>query len=184
MAEIVVVGDGPAGLSAALFLAKNGHDTTVYGTDETAMHFALLRNYLGVEEETGSAFQARARTQVERHGATLVEDRVTELRADDGRLALATEGGRQDGADYLVLATAKKGVELARQLGIETSEDGVDVDAEYRTRIDRVYAVGRLARPNRSQAIVSAGAGAVAALDILAREAGRDVTDWDSPEEG
>jgi thioredoxin reductase (NADPH) len=38
-----------------------------------------------------------------------------------------------------------------------------------------------VARPDRSQAIISAGAGAVAALDILSREAGRDVHDWDSP---
>jgi thioredoxin reductase len=44
-----------------------------------------------------------------------------------------------------------------------------------------VYVVGRLARPNRSQAIISAGAGAAAALDILSREAGEDVHDWDSP---
>ena len=181
MATIAVIGDGPAGLSAALFLAKNGHEVTVYGKDETAMHYALLRNYLGVEELTGSDFQARARDQVEQFGAVLVDDRVTDVRADDGRLVVATEGGRQDVVDHLVLAAAKKGVELAQQLGLETSADGVAVDTEYRTAVDRVYAVGRLARPRRSQAIVSAGAGAVAALDILAREAGGDVTDWDSP---
>jgi hypothetical protein len=34
---------------------------------------------------------------------------------------------------------------------------------------------------NRSQAIISAGAGAVAAVDILAREEGKDVQDWDTP---
>jgi hypothetical protein len=33
----------------------------------------------------------------------------------------------------------------------------------------------------RSQAIISAGDGARAALDILSREAGKDVRDWDSP---
>jgi thioredoxin reductase (NADPH) len=36
-------------------------------------------------------------------------------------------------------------------------------------------------RPKRSQAIISAGAGAVAALDILAREEGKDIQDWDTP---
>jgi hypothetical protein len=34
---------------------------------------------------------------------------------------------------------------------------------------------------NRSQAIISAGEGASAALDILSAEAGRDVLDYDSP---
>ena len=47
--------------------------------------------------------------------------------------------------------------------------------------MDRVYVVGRSARPKRSQAIISAGAGAAAALDVLSREAGEDVQDWDSP---
>ena len=41
--------------------------------------------------------------------------------------------------------------------------------------------VGRSTRPGRSQAIISAGDGARAALDILAREAGKDVQDWDTP---
>lgn len=184
MAEITVVGDGPAGLSAALFLAKNGHSVTVYGQDETAMHYALVRNYLGIDEIDGSDFQERARAQAERHGAELVHDRVTELRPEGDGFVVVTEEGREDAAAYVVLAAAKKGSALARQLGIATSGEGVEVDAEYRTSVDRVYAVGRLARPRRSQAIISAGAGAVAALDILSREAGEDVTDWDSPEDG
>jgi thioredoxin reductase (NADPH) len=178
-----VIGDGPAGLSAALFLAKNGQETTVYGQDETAMHYALLRNYLGIDEIDGSAFQERARAQVQRHGAELVDDRVTAVRREGDGFVIATEGGREDAVDYVVLAAAKKGGALAEGLGIEASAGGVDVDTEYRTSVDRVYAIGRLARPNRSQAIISAGAGAVAALDILSREAGGDVTDWDSPEE-
>lgn len=184
MASIAVVGDGPAGLSAALFLAKNEQDVTVYGQDETAMHYALLRNYLGIDEIAGTDFQEHARAQVRRHGADLVDDRLTDIGTDGGRFSISTEGGRDDTADYVVLAAAKKGSALAELLGIDASADGVDVDTEYRTSVDRVYAVGRLARPHRSQAIISAGAGAVAALDILSREAGKDVTDWDSPEDG
>jgi thioredoxin reductase (NADPH) len=181
MATVAVIGDGPAGLSAALLLAKNGQRVTVYGQDETAMHYALLHNYLGIDEIAGTEFQERARAQATGHGADLVDDRVTEIRADGGTFVVVTEGGREDAAEYVVLAAAKKGSALATSLGIDASGDGVDVDTEYRTPVDRVYAVGRLARPNRSQAIISAGAGAVAALDILSREAGEDVTDWDSP---
>ncbi len=182
MASVTIVGDGPAGLSAALFLAKNGHDATVYGQDGTAMHYALLRNYLGIDEEAGSDFQERARAQVTRHGGRLVDAKVTQVRIEEGQFVIITDDG-ESRSDYLVLAAAKTGTRLAEQLGIDTAADGVTVDTEYRTEVDGVYVVGRMARPNRSQAIISAGAGATAALDILAREAGEDVTDWDTPDD-
>lgn len=183
MATIAVIGDGPAGLSAALLLAKNDHDVAVYGQDETAMHYALLKNYLGIDEIGGSEFMKQAREQVGRFGATLLEAEVTSVVADGDRFTVTTADDDGTVADYVVLAAAKKGGSLAEQLGIEAGGDGVEVDTEYRTGVDRVYAVGRLVRPDRSQAIISAGAGAVAALDILSREAGEDVHDWDSPDD-
>jgi len=70
---------------------------------------------------------------------------------------------------------------LARSLGLaENPGGGIRIDTDYRSSHERVYVVGRAARPTRSQAIISAGAGATAASDILAREAGQDVQDWDS----
>jgi thioredoxin reductase len=181
VASICIVGDGPGGLSAALFLAKGGHAVTVFGTDETALHYALLRNYLGVPEILGSDFQRIAREHVERFGAVLRDERVVAVIPGDGDgFTIETENGETVRADYLVL-TEGKNPTLATVLGLERSETGIAVDAEYRSSLDRCYVVGRSARPKRSQAIISAGAGAVAALDILAREAGRDVQDWDKP---
>lgn len=180
MTRVTIVGDGPAALSAALFLARGDVDVTVVGTDKTAMHYAMLRNYLGVEEEPGPSFQARARAQVRGAGATLVEDEVESVAVDDDGFATETGSGRSFTCEYLVLAAGKTGEGLARQLGVEVDDGGPKTDTEYRTSVDGCYAVGRTARPDRSQAIISAGAGAVAALDILARLNGSDVVDWDS----
>jgi thioredoxin reductase (NADPH) len=181
MSTIAIVGDGPGGLSAALFLAKNGHQVTVYGVDETAMHHALLKNYLGLPDTPGSDFQERAVAQVEGFGARVVRTRVTAVEQADEGFALVLEDGSTDTADYVVLSEGRKPA-LAQALGAETEESGaVVVDRDQRTSIPGVYAVGRSTRPARSQAIISAGAGAVAALDILAAEAGEDVQDWDSP---
>lgn len=179
MAKAIVVGDGPAGLSAALFLAKNGVDTVVYAQDKTAMHAAQLHNYLGLDDMSGSEFQRFAREQVTAQGAALHDDEVTEVARSNAGFTVRTAAG-EDTADYLVLAGGKAGARLAEQLGA-AGDDGVPVDAEGRTSVDGVYAAGRLTRPNRSQAIISAGAGARVALDILAREAGKDVVDWDTP---
>jgi thioredoxin reductase len=179
MTTIGIVGDGPGGLSAALFLAKGGHEVTVYGADETAMHHAHLYNYLGLPEISGSEFQQTARAQAIAFGASLRHDRVSSVNAGEGGFEVTSDSGVAT-YRYLVL-TEGKNPQLARELGLDFDEEGVVVDREYRSSLDQVYVVGRAARPGRSQAIISAGAGATAALDIMAHEAGRDVQDWDTP---
>lgn len=179
MAKVIIVGDGPGGLSAALFLAKNDHDVTVYGTDKTAMNYAHLYNYLGIPEIGGTEFQQVARDQVAAQGAVLVDEEVVRVSTDDG-VGVSTASGSNSG-DYLIL-TEGKNPELAMSLGLDANDDGsISVNQDNLSSNDSVYVVGRSVRPERSQAIISAGAGATAALDILAREAGKHVQDWDSP---
>ena len=181
MAVTIVVGDGPGGLSASLFLAKNGEEVTVFGTDDTAMHHAYLYNYLGIDEISGTEFQSIARSQATRHGATLRGERVTAIAASADGFTVTTDDGRDRVAHYLILTEGRK-PDLATSLGVATHDDGtIEVDRDGRTSVDRVYVVGRSARPRRSQAIISAGAGAAAAIDILSREQGKDVQDWDGP---
>lgn len=183
MARVIVVGDGPAGLSAALFLARSDHDVAVYGQDETAMHYALLHNYLGIEEIGGTEFQRRARAHVAAYDVRVDERDVEGVEHDGTDFVVTLAGGDTDRGDYVILAGGKAAQRLAEQAGAERSDGRVVVDTEYATGVDGLYAVGRVARPDRSQAVISAGAGATAALDILAREAGRSVTDWDTPED-
>ena len=183
MPRIIIVGDGPGGLSAALFLAKSGHPVTVYGQDQTPMHHAQLHNYLGVQSIRGSDFQQQARKQVEEHGATILDEEITGVGVVDVEVTARAASLPPVTADYLILAGGKTAQRLARDLGLPVDNGRVAVDNECRTTLDRVYAIGRLVRPERSQAIISAGAGAIAALDILSREAGRDVHDWDTPPE-
>ncbi len=180
MTSIVVVGDGPGGLSAALFLSKAGLEVTVFGVDETSMHYAFLRNYLGAPDISGTDFQMIARLQIESFGAELKDERVESVAAVDQGFEVATESGSVRRSDYLILTEGKNPV-LATSLGLKSTDAGITVDGEYRSSLDRVYVLGRAARRRRSQAIISAGAGATAAVDILSREAGRDFQDWDSP---
>lgn len=183
MARVIVVGDGPAGLSAALFLARSDHDVVVYGTDETAMHYALLRNYLGIEQIGGTEFQERARAQLAGYDVQVEPRAVEGVERDGDGFTVTLAGGDAAHSDYVILAGAKASQQLADQAGAERANGRVVVDTEYATGVDGLYAVGRAARPDRSQAVISAGAGATAALDILAREAGRPVTDWDTPDD-
>ena len=179
MAHIGIVGDGPGGLSAALFLAKADHAVTVFGTDTTAMHYALISNYLGITQIPGSDFQETARSQVTSFGATIVDAEVTGVSGTQGAFAITTADGTTT-YDFLIL-TEGRAAPLADSMGLDRTDDGLTVDRDGRSSQDGVYVVGRSVRPTRSQAIISAGDGAAAALDILAREAGKDIQDWDSP---
>ena len=180
--DVIVIGDGPGGLSAALFLAKAGLAVTVYGQDKTAMHWALLKNYLGLPEISGSAFQSTARAQVAAFGAQLVDARVESVAALQSGFEATLESGEKVSGRFLILSEGKS-PRLADQLKLEHAADGVGlrVDHNGQTSLPGVYAVGRLVRPERSQAIISAGDGAAAAIDILSTVQGKPVQDWDSP---
>lgn len=181
MPKVVVIGDGPAGLSAALFLAKLDAEVEVFGQDETLMHKAYLYNYLGIEEISGTDFMAVGRRQVERFGARIHDVPVSAIEPGDGGFSVRADDGATYDADYVVLASGKKR-ELATALGLEVDEDGgVAADRNGRTAVDKVYCVGWTSRTAKIQAIISAGDGAAAALDILSREAGKDIHDFDVP---
>lgn len=178
--DVLIVGDGPGGLSAALFLAKAGKRVVVLGKDETAMNWAFLHNYLGIEHISGTDFQARARVQANDQGASLRDAKVTAIARTGTGFTATLDDGSTVSAPHVVLSEGKAPV-LARALGCEAGESGIRVDRNGQTSVPGVWAVGRMVRPTRSQAIISAGDGAAAAIDILSRLAGKDVQDWDSP---
>ena len=97
MTHVVVVGGGPAGLSAALFTAKNGLDTTLFDTDKTWMHKAHLYNYLGIESRDGTQFMEDSREQVDEYGVDRRQgEAVTDVAERDGGFTVTTEDGAAD----------------------------------------------------------------------------------------
>jgi thioredoxin reductase len=178
--KVIIVGDGPGGLSAALFLAKNGMDVAVYGQDKTAMHWAYLYNYLGIPEIGGSAFQDIAREQVKNFNAQLHDERVESVTPAGDGFSVTTEGGETVSADFVILSEGK-GARIANAMGLEKNERGIIADRDGRTSLKNAYAVGRGTNIVRSQAIISAGEGAAAALDILSIVNGKEFNDFDTP---
>lgn len=183
MSDVTIIGGGPAGLSAALFTAKNGLDTLVFDTDETWMHKAYLYNYLAIEEIGGTEFMEKARNQVESFGVDLrVGEEVTDVEQKGDGFTVRTADD-EDTATYVVFATGTD-TKLPDQLGCEITEGGlVDVDLNMRTSVENVFAVGSLIRDQKWEAVISAGDGGAAALQILSDEAGEPVHDFDTPDE-
>ncbi|QCS44088.1 NAD(P)/FAD-dependent oxidoreductase [Natrinema versiforme] len=180
-ASVIVVGGGPAGLSAALFARKNGLETTVFDTDETWMHKAHLFNYLGIGSVGGSEFMATARQQVDDFGVDRRQgEAVTGVSETGDGFAVETEEDQYE-ADFVVLATGANR-ELAEDLGCELAEDGtVDVGVEMETSVEGAYATGAMVRPEEWQAAIAVGDGAAAALNILSSIKGEHYHDFDVP---
>ena len=181
--DVVVVGGGPAGLSAALFTAKNGLDTAVFDTDDTWMHYAHLFNYLGIESVDGEAFLEDAREQVDGFGADRRQGvAVTDVAADGDGFTVTAEDGEHT-ARYVILATGDDR-ELAESLGCELTESGlVDVDVTMETSVEDAYATGAMVRAEEYQAVISAGDGGAAALNVLSKEKGEGFHDFDTPDD-
>ncbi|WP_313695621.1 NAD(P)/FAD-dependent oxidoreductase [Halorarum halobium] len=180
MAHVAVVGGGAAGLSAAMFAAKNGLDATVFDTDASWLHKAHLFNYPGIDSLDGDAYLDVAREQAKRFGAEINQGEEVTAVTDEGDLAVTTEDGEYD-ADYVVLATGANR-DLAEELGCELTDEGaVDVDVTMETSVDGVYATGAMVRTEEWQAVISAGDGAAAALNVLSRERGEHFHDFDTP---
>lgn len=179
---VAIVGGGPAGLSAALFTAKNGLDTLVFDTDSTWVHSAHLSNYLGIESIDGDDFLEIARHQVDTFGADRHQDEeITDIESTDSGFVIESDHGHYD-AKYVVLATGQAR-DLASLLGCEFNENGtVRVDEDSETTVENVYAAGWIARKDKIQVAISVGMGSSAGLDILSKEQGRPFHDFDTPE--
>jgi thioredoxin reductase (NADPH) len=121
--DLLIVGAGPAGLSAAVYGASEGFRTLVVdtaGIGGQARASAMIRNYMGFPRGISGALLARqAYEQAWVLGARFVfMQRVTALRADGDRLAADLSESGQVRARAVVLATGAD----YRRLGIPSLE--------------------------------------------------------------
>jgi thioredoxin reductase len=181
MSETLIVGDGPAGLSAGLLLAKKGEDARIFGKNTTKMHSAYLYNYPGVRQLDGREFIETARDQCAYFGAELHDAEITAVGRDGDGFEVTTDAGDTHAGDYLVLATGHFSRLLPDDIGVETDDaDRIEIDDHSRTNVDGVYAAGVATRIHKIGASVSTGQGASAALDIIDREQDGVAHDFDT----
>ncbi|WP_129310764.1 NAD(P)/FAD-dependent oxidoreductase [Streptomyces sp. L2] len=103
--EVVVVGGGAAGLSAALVLGRARRRTLVVDAGEPRnAPAAHMQGYLSRDGMSPAEFLAIGREEIARYGVELVRDRAVDARRD-GDFAVTLATGRTIRARQLVVAT-------------------------------------------------------------------------------
>ncbi|KUN16964.1 thioredoxin reductase [Streptomyces antibioticus] len=104
--EVIVIGGGAAGLSAALVLGRARRRTLVVGAGEPRnAPSAHMQGYLTRDGMSPAEFLAAGREEIARYGVELVRDRVVEVAEG---FAVTLESGRTLTARRLVIATGLK----------------------------------------------------------------------------
>ncbi len=162
--DVVVVGGGPAGLTAAVYAGSEGLGTLVverHVIGGQAGASSLIRNYLGFPRGiSGAELTQRAYQQAWLFGAKFVFSReVTGLRLDGDTKFLSLSDGREVGASSVIVATGAK----YRRLEVPELERFVGNSIFYTT-----FGESRLVR-GLDVAVVGGGNSAAQAVVHLAK---------------
>ncbi len=183
MYDVVVIGGGPAGASAALFAAKAGKKTLLVDADRGMTRRAMVLNHYGVPEITGPDLVETGHRQATRFGAELLKTTASDVTRTAAGLQVQTEQGAFE-ARHVILATGAV-LDLAARMGLPT-RPGTEprirailaVDAAGRTELPGVWAAGTVAGVS-VHTIVTAGDGARVAINVVSELNGTRWVDHD-----
>lgn len=91
MYDVIIIGKGPAGLSAALYLGREGYKILVLGETGYLGKCKELNNYLGIESISGNEFINIAKRQVTSVGVKLKKDKVLKISKLENGFSLLTD---------------------------------------------------------------------------------------------
>jgi thioredoxin reductase len=108
--DVAVIGGGPAGLSAALWLARYLHSVVLIDSgDPRNWETRGINGFLGAHSIRSPDLRARGRKDAEKYGAVLIDDTVDTVKEiDDDCFRLKLKGGKSIDARRLLLAIGIK----------------------------------------------------------------------------
>ncbi|MGB8645832.1 MAG: thioredoxin-disulfide reductase [Anaerolineae bacterium] len=168
MAEnVIIIGSGPAGLTAALYTGRANLNPLVISGNEFGGQIALtdqVENYPGFPEGiTGPELVDLMKKQAERFGARLETDHVSEVNLNTHPFQLKTENGKAYEAKSLILATGAS----PRKLGVPGEQDLMGRGVSYCATCDGFFF------RNREIAVIGGGDSALQEGLFLTRFASR-----------
>jgi len=184
--DVIVIGGGVAGLSAAVFTARHGLDTLVVDAGGSVLRRnAHLENFPGFPAGVnGRQLLDLLEEQAKEAGCEQVTATVASVAEAEDGFTVETDAGDRYRTEYVVAATKNAVGYLEDVDGVGIIDRGkafVDTDERGRTGVDGLYAAGRLAEKPH-QAIVCAGHGAEVGVTILEDDDRPFYHDWVAPD--
>lgn len=160
MYDVIIIGAGPAGLTAGMYCARGGKKTlilgSVYGSQQSMG--GLYENYPGFPDGIqGIELSERMLSQAEKYGAELHEEVVLKVVSLNGVFSVKTESWEYE-SRALILATGAS----HRKLNVPGEEEYATRGVSY-----CAYCDGSLFR-NKTVAVIGYGNGAAKAVLYLA----------------
>ena len=142
MIDVIVVGGGPAGMTAALYALRNGKSVLVIektGFGGQITHSPKVENYPGTLQMSGNDFADRLLEQILAQGAEIELETVTGLRDEGDRKIVFTESGAEFEGRTVVLAAGVK----HRMLGLEGEQELVGEGISFCAVCDGDFYTGK-----------------------------------------
>ena len=143
MYDIIVVGGGPAGMTAALYALRNGKSALVIeknGFGGQITHSPKVENYPGTMQMSGNEFADRMLEQILAQGAEIEFENVVAVEDQGARKIVRTEEGSAFECRAVVLATGVK----HRMLGIEGEQELVGEGISFCAVCDGDFYSGKI----------------------------------------
>jgi alkyl hydroperoxide reductase subunit F len=117
LVDVLIVGAGPAGLTAGVYCARKGLRTQLVAATIGGQALAswAIENYMGYRMINGEELMHKFEEQVRTQDVRLELDRVTTIAREGDRFNAMTEGGRTFSTKSVVIATGKH----PSKLGVE-----------------------------------------------------------------
>ena len=142
MYDVIIVGGGPAGMTAALYALRNGKTALVIeknGFGGQITHSPKVENYPGTLQMSGNEFAERMLEQIMAQGADIEMENVAALEDQGDHKTVRTEEGSAFEGRAVILAT---GVEH-RMLGLPGEEELVGEGISFCAVCDGDFYTGK-----------------------------------------
>lgn len=104
MFDVIVIGSGPAGISAGIYLKRAKKDVLIISNGKSALEKAKkIENYYGIESISGEELYQTGLKQAERLKIRIEIDEVTNITLEEH--FIVTTANREYEAKYVILAT-------------------------------------------------------------------------------